>query len=97
VSGQPGPGRRESEEPPPNPVANPFFLPALLAGFALWFAYDGFLNDDFAARHRAAGDAWVVGFNRWGAAALGALAALTGGRALRARGRAQKSGSSSGA
>jgi hypothetical protein len=30
----------------PTPFDHPMFLPAMLFAFALWFGYDGFLNDD---------------------------------------------------
>jgi hypothetical protein len=36
----------ETEAPAPTPFDHPLFLPALLFAFALWFGYDGFLNDD---------------------------------------------------
>jgi hypothetical protein len=36
----------ESEEIPRNPFDNPLFLPVLLFGLALWFGYDGWINQD---------------------------------------------------
>lgn len=36
----------EDEAPAPTPFDHPMFMPALLFAFALWFGYDGFLNDD---------------------------------------------------
>jgi hypothetical protein len=47
-----------SEERASTPFDHPFFLPALLIGFTLWFGYDGWLNKDFDPK-------WI-GFNRWG-------------------------------
>ena len=35
-----------SEKPAPTPFDNPWLLPILLFGFALWFSYDGWLNPD---------------------------------------------------
>lgn len=32
------------EEGPRNPFDNPYFLPAVLFGFALWFGWDGWFN-----------------------------------------------------
>ena len=34
------------DEEAPTPFDHPMFMPALLLAFALWFGYDGFLNDD---------------------------------------------------
>jgi hypothetical protein len=34
----------EREKPAPTPFDNPWLLPTLLIGFALWFSYDGWLN-----------------------------------------------------
>ena len=46
----PEPGTPEpfdgEEAPAPTPFDHPMFLPVLLFAFALWFGYDGFLNDD---------------------------------------------------
>lgn len=36
----------DDEAPAETPFDNPFFLPALLWVFALWFGYDGWLNSD---------------------------------------------------
>jgi len=36
----------EGEEVPRNPFDNPLFLPVLLFGLALWFGYDGWINQD---------------------------------------------------
>jgi len=32
------------EEGPRNPFDNPYFLPTVLFGFALWFGWDGWFN-----------------------------------------------------
>ena len=61
------PAVEESEERASTPFDHPFFLPALLIGFTLWFGYDGWLNADF--------DPQWVSFNRWGFFVLLALAA----------------------
>jgi hypothetical protein len=52
-------------KPAPTPFDNPWLLPILLIGFALWFSYDGWLNPNIKS----------VLFNRIGAAIL-ALAAF---------------------
>jgi hypothetical protein len=36
----------EAEDAPRNPFDNPLFLPVLLFGLALWFGYDGWINQD---------------------------------------------------
>jgi len=36
----------EEEGPPPTPFDHPLFLPVVLVGLALWFGYDGFINQD---------------------------------------------------
>jgi len=40
----PEPKAAEREKPAPTPFDNPWLLPTLLIGFALWFSYDGWLN-----------------------------------------------------
>lgn len=59
----------ELEEEPRNPFDNPYFLPVLLAGFALWCGWDGFISDKFLERP---GTLW---FNRVMFLLLGALSA----------------------
>ena len=54
-----------SAKPAPTPFDNPWLLPILLFGFALWFSYDGWLNPKMK----------FILFNRIGAPIL-ALAAL---------------------
>jgi hypothetical protein len=36
----------EQEDAPRNPFDNPLFLPVLLLALALWFGYDGWINQD---------------------------------------------------
>jgi hypothetical protein len=57
----------EFEEEPRNPFDNPYFLPVLLAGFALWCGWDGFISDKFLERP---GTLW---FNRVMFLLLGSL------------------------
>ncbi len=47
----------DDDEYAPTPFDNPFFLPVLLLGFAVWFIYDGWFNPDME---------WIK-FNRVGA------------------------------
>jgi hypothetical protein len=61
------------EEPPPTPFDHPLFLPVLLAGGALWFGYDGWLNPETKS----------VMFNRYGAGVLVLAAAYFGFQAKR--------------
>ena len=70
------PAEEEYEEEPRNPFDNPYFLPVLLAGFALWCGWDGFLSDKFLDRP---GTLW---FNRIAFLLLGSL---SGWMTMRAR------------
>ena len=70
---QQGPG--DHEEPAATPFDGPYFLPAVLGAFALWFAYDGWFNPDME---------WIL-FNRVGAGCFAVLAAWLTFRALRGR------------
>jgi len=79
------PDDEDDEELASTPFDNPWFLPVLLGGMTLWFAYDGWLNADFARE-----SARYLGFNRWGAGLLAIGTALAVWRALRER-RASKS------
>ena len=68
---EPDPSKQQSgdsdpEERASTPFDHPFFLPALLIAFTLWFGYDGWLNADF--------DPQWISFNRWGFAVLLPLA-----------------------
>ena len=63
------------EEYAPTPFDNPFFLPVLLTGFALWFIYDGWFNPDME---------WIK-FNRIGGAISSVLAIWFTVRAIRER------------
>ena len=53
-------GEVEEEEFAPTPFDGPYFLPVVLFGLAIWFGYDGWLNE---AEHLQ-DDLW---FNRVGA------------------------------
>ena len=55
---EPRDAAEEPEERATTPFDHPFFLPALLIVFTLWFGYDGWLNADFDPK-------WIS-FNRWG-------------------------------
>ena len=59
-------GGTDPEERASTPFDHPYFLPALLIAFTLWFGYDGWLNADF--------DKQWISFNRWGFAVLLPLA-----------------------
>lgn len=63
------PAEEEFEEEPRNPFDNPYFLPVLLAGFALWCGWDGFISDKFLERP---GTLW---FNRIAFLLLGSISA----------------------
>jgi hypothetical protein len=65
------------DEGPRNPFDNPYFLPVLLAGFALWCGWDGFVSEKFLDRP---GTLW---FNRVMFLLLGGAAAWLGVRARR--------------
>ena len=52
----PPPQPERPQAPPPTPFDHPLFLPAILAGLALWFGYDGWFNPEIKA----------VNFNRYG-------------------------------
>jgi hypothetical protein len=77
------------DEVAPTPFDNPFFLPVILAAFALWLGYDGFLNPEFLASHEKPDQRWVVAFNQWGAGVCALLAAWFGRKAVQER-RAQR-------
>jgi hypothetical protein len=64
---RPSGGEDPSEERASTPFDHPFFLPALLIAFTLWFGYDGWLNKDF--------DPQWISFNRYGFFILAALSA----------------------
>jgi hypothetical protein len=59
----------EAEEEPRNPFDNPYFLPVLLAGFALWCGWDGFISDKFLDRPN------TLWFNRIAFLLLGSISA----------------------
>jgi hypothetical protein len=62
------------------PFDGPWVMPAVLLGFAAWFGYDGWLNDDPDMAR------WWW-FNQGGAVLFGLSALVLGLRALRARDR----------
>jgi hypothetical protein len=65
----------EEEEYQSTPFDHPFFLPVLLIGFALWFGYDGWFNEDME---------WVK-FNRYGFGVLAVAATYYTWRAIKER------------
>jgi hypothetical protein len=65
----------EDDEIAPTPFDNPFFLPVILIGFAIWFIYDGWFNPDME---------WIK-FNRSGAAVTTILGAYYTWKAIRER------------
>lgn len=73
------------EEYARTPFDNPFFLPVLLFGFALWLFYDGFLNQDFIQRNLEEGDHFAIAFNQWGGAIAAVLAIWFTVKAIRER------------
>jgi hypothetical protein len=79
------------EEYAPTPFDNPFFLPVLLIGFAVWLLYDGFLNQDFIQRNLEEGDQFTLAFNQWGGSLLALLAIWFTVKAIRERRAASRS------
>jgi hypothetical protein len=75
------------DEIAPTPFDNPFFLPVILIGFAIWFTYDGWWNPNIKA----------VMFNRVMSPITGVLAAFYTYRAVRERRNASGSTSNPGA
>jgi hypothetical protein len=73
----------EAEEEPRNPFDNPYFLPVLLAGFALWCGWDGFISDKFLDRPN------TLWFNRIAFLLLGSISAWMTVRARRETGAAK--------
>jgi hypothetical protein len=63
----------EDDEDQSTPFDHPFFLPVLLIGFALWFGYDGWFNEDME---------WLK-FNRYGFGVLAVAAAYYSWRAVK--------------
>ena len=79
---EPTPPSEEGEEIAPTPFDNPFFLPVILVGFAIWFTYDGWFNPNME---------WLK-FNRVGAVITAILGSYYTWRALRERRAGQGSG-----
>lgn len=72
---KPDSGKTE-QRPPPTPFDHPLFLPVLLVAGAIWFGYDGWINQDpDMLEHRD--------FNRYGFAVLAVLAGWFGFKGLR--------------
>jgi hypothetical protein len=69
------PEEGDEDEVAPTPFDNPFFLPVILIGFAIWFIYDGWFNPDME---------WIR-FNRSGAVITSVLGAYYTWRALQER------------
>jgi hypothetical protein len=65
----------EDDEVAPTPFDNPFFLPVILIGFAIWFTYDGWFNPDME---------WIK-FNQVGAALTWSFGLYYTWRAIRER------------
>jgi hypothetical protein len=63
----------EDDDEVSTPFDNPFFLPVILVGFAVWFIYDGWFNPDME---------WIK-FNRVGALVTTVLGTWSTFRALR--------------
>lgn len=57
------------DDEPRNPFDNPWFLPLLVGGFALWCGWDGFVSNKYL------NDPSTLWFNRIGFVVLGAWAA----------------------
>lgn len=68
-------GPEEDDEVAPTPFDNPFFLPVILLGFAVWFIYDGWFNPEME---------WIK-FNRGGAVVTTVLGAYYTWRAVQER------------
>ncbi len=76
-SEQPREPEEEYEDEPRNPFDNPYFLPVLVGGFAIWCGWDGFISDKYLSNP---GTLW---FNRVMFLLLGAAAAWLTARARR--------------
>ncbi len=85
VSPTEGEEEEEEEEYAETPFDNPFFLPVLFFGFAIWLFYDGFLNDAFIQRNLDEGDHFAIAFNRYGSAVAALLCIWFTVKAFRAR------------
>jgi hypothetical protein len=75
-------GAGDDDEVAPTPFDNPFFLPVILIGFAIWFTYDGWFNPEMD---------WIK-FNRGGAVVTTLLGAYYTWKAIRERRAERKTG-----
>lgn len=65
----------EEDGPAPTPFDHPMFLPVLFVAFALWFGYDGFINQDpdmleHSGFNRGGFVVWVIGALYFGRSGL---------------------------
>jgi hypothetical protein len=65
----------DDDGPAPTPFDHPLFLPVLFVAFALWFGYDGFLNQDpdmleHSGFNRGGFVLWVIGAIYFGRSGL---------------------------
>lgn len=69
----PGEEAADDAEPASTPFDNPFFLPLVLLGFAVWFVYDGWFNPEmeWIRFNRVLGVMFVILGLHQGAGALG--------------------------
>ncbi len=79
----PTPEGDETPEYAPTPFDGPYFVPVLLLGMSLWFAYDGFLNPARLDPNESLSN--YLAFNQWGAVILAVAGFVLGVRAWRRR------------
>ncbi len=71
----------EEPEYAPTPFDGPYFIPVLLLGMCVWFAYDGWFNPERLDPEASLSK--YVAFNQYGDVILGVLGSLLGVRAWR--------------
>lgn len=71
----------EEPEYAPTPFDGPYFIPILLLGMCVWFAYDGWFNPERLDPEASLSK--YVAFNQYGAIILGTVGSLLGVRAWR--------------